>query len=121
MDTYCPRCNLPGEEMDTCVNKSFGPAFQCPEPVEANPETVLHVSCAPCGKRLFIPIGQVMRNNLRNLASGCSSDVCAAKVLTDRRPSAQVPPQLTPETLSASTPPSASKAKAPPPKGPGKR
>lgn len=124
MDAYCPRCNLPADEMDTCVNKSFGPAFQCPEPVEADPETTIHVSCGPCGKRLFLPIGQVMRGESRNRASGCSSDVCAAKVMLARVPTPQVPPPLTPEPLAASRPsgpPPAPKAKAPTPTAKGSK
>lgn len=80
LEAHCPRCFLPESETDTCVNKSFGPQFQCPDPVASDPTKAAHISCGPCGKRLIVPLSDIMRGKL-SLGRNCASDQCSAQLL----------------------------------------
>lgn len=73
---YCPRCYLSGDQLGSCSNFALG----CPDPLPIKADSVMEVSCGPCGKRLAIPVADLMRNKVAGLGT-CSRDTCAATLM----------------------------------------
>jgi len=73
---YCPKCYLSGSALGTCGNFALG----CPEPEDILPDTIVEISCGPCGKQMAIPVSAIMKHKTKELGL-CTLDKCAATLL----------------------------------------
>lgn len=76
-DLYCPKDYNLGDTRETQCNVGGLP---CPTPLPVDPDTVVQVSCGPCGREWGIPIGDVMKGRTKGKHS-CQLQVCAAKII----------------------------------------
>lgn len=79
---YCPACHRAGPPEE--VLKSCGYFLSCRKKMEPiDPEKLVVVSCAPCGKSFALEAHEIMTSKVKTIGNHCQRgpETCAAKVV----------------------------------------